>query len=67
MNPDQIHKNDWWLLPALWFYALPLHSAVTAVIPGARNVREVSENAKLLQTKIPAPFWADLKSAALIP
>ncbi len=42
------------------------HPAVASVIPGARSVAEVEENVRLVETPIPAPFWAELKERGLI-
>lgn len=49
---------------ALQFSFAP--ATVTAVIPGARNAEQATENAKSLETSIPADFWADLKKEKLI-
>jgi D-threo-aldose 1-dehydrogenase len=43
------------------------HPAVASVIPGARSVAELEENFKLLQEKIPAELWADLRKEGIIP
>ena len=42
------------------------HPAVTAVIPGPRNVEEFHANLKLLRHPIPAALWADLRDAGLL-
>jgi D-threo-aldose 1-dehydrogenase len=42
------------------------HPAVVSVIPGGQNVAQTLENARLLDEKIPAAFWADLKAQQLI-
>ena len=49
---------------ALQFSNAP--KAVHAVIPGARNAEQATENAKALETAIPADFWAELKKEKLI-
>jgi D-threo-aldose 1-dehydrogenase len=43
------------------------HPAVVSVIPGARSVAELEENARLLSHPIPAEFWAALRTRGLIP
>jgi D-threo-aldose 1-dehydrogenase len=43
------------------------HPAVATTIPGASNVSEVEDNARLLQADIPAELWAELKSEQLLP
>ena len=57
------HKVDL-RVAALQFSNAP--KAVTAVIPGARNAEQATENAKALEVSIPADFWAELKSQKLI-
>lgn len=42
------------------------HPAVAAVIPGASSVAEVEENARMIETPIPAALWAELKDAGLL-
>ena len=42
------------------------HPAVTAIIPGARSVRELHANATYFAQKIPADFWAELQQLALL-
>lgn len=42
------------------------HPAIAAVIPGARNEREVAEQQTLLRTEIPAAFWQALKDQGLL-
>jgi D-threo-aldose 1-dehydrogenase len=42
------------------------HPAVTAVIPGPRNVEEFNANLNLLRHAIPARLWADLRDAGLL-
>ncbi len=42
------------------------HPALASVIPGARSVSEVEENVQLIETPIPAAFWAELKQEKLI-
>ncbi len=49
---------------ALHFVAA--HPVVVSVIPGGQNVKETRQNAALLDEKIPAELWDDLKSQGLI-
>ena len=42
------------------------HPAIVSVIPGGQKASEVSRNAEMLQTKIPAALWRDLKSMGLL-
>ena len=42
------------------------HPAIASVIPGARSIDEVEENAQLIEHPIPAEFWAELKQDKLI-
>ena len=42
------------------------HPAVSAVLPGPRNVREMEENSELLRYPIPPALWADLRNAKLL-
>ncbi len=42
------------------------HPVVTTVIPGARDVAEVEENAALMAHPIPHAFWEDLRLAGSI-
>jgi hypothetical protein len=49
---------------ALQFAAAPW--VVSAVIPGARSARQVTENIAPMKARIPAEFWAELKSEKLI-
>jgi len=42
------------------------HPAITSVIPGARSVAEVEENARMVELAIPGVLWAELKEAGLI-
>ena len=42
------------------------HPAIASVIPGARSLAEVEENAKMVEHPIPTALWADLKEAGLI-
>jgi D-threo-aldose 1-dehydrogenase len=37
-----------------------------SVIPGARSVAEVEENARMVELAIPGELWAELKQAGLI-
>ena len=50
---------------ALQFVAA--HPAVATIIPGAASVAEVEDNARLLQEKIPAALWDELKAEKLLP
>lgn len=43
------------------------HPAVAAVIPGARSVAEVEENARLVSLAIPNGFWQELQHLKLLP
>jgi D-threo-aldose 1-dehydrogenase len=42
------------------------HPAIASVIPGARSVAEVEENARMVELAIPGELWAELKEARLI-
>jgi D-threo-aldose 1-dehydrogenase len=42
------------------------HPCVASVIPGTRSPAELAENLRMLRTPIPAEFWQDLKSRALV-
>jgi D-threo-aldose 1-dehydrogenase len=42
------------------------HPAIVSVIPGARSVAEVEENARMVELAIPGALWAELKEAGLI-
>ena len=42
------------------------HPAVCAIIPGPRSALEFNENVKLLEVKIPAGLWADLRAQGLL-
>jgi len=42
------------------------HPAVCAIIPGPRSAAEFTANLKLLELKIPAALWADLRQAQLL-
>ncbi len=42
------------------------HPAVTTIIPGSRVPQRVEENVKVLEERIPADFWAELKAENLI-
>ena len=42
------------------------HPAVAAVIPGAASVAEVEENARMIETPIPAALWPELQEAGLL-
>ncbi len=43
------------------------HPVVATVIPGARTVAEVEQNAAMMRAPIPAALWAELKSGNLLP
>ena len=53
-------------LPAAALQFPLAHPVVAAIIPGPRNVDEFATNLKLLQHKIPAALWADLKREGLL-
>ena len=42
------------------------HPAIVSVIPGARSIEEVEDNARMVEHPIPAALWADLKDRGLI-
>jgi len=42
------------------------HPAVSAVLPGPRNVEEMEENSELMRYPIPSALWADLRDAKLL-
>jgi D-threo-aldose 1-dehydrogenase len=42
------------------------HPAVSAVLPGPRNVQEMEENSDLLRYPIPTALWGDLRNAKLL-
>jgi D-threo-aldose 1-dehydrogenase len=42
------------------------HPAIASVIPGARSIAEVEENARMVELTIPDQLWAELKEAGLI-
>ena len=42
------------------------HPAVSAVLPGPRNIQEMEENSDLLHYPIPPALWADLRNAKLL-
>ena len=43
------------------------HPAVTTVIPGARDLQEVSENLALMTQDIPGALWQELRGGGFIP
>jgi D-threo-aldose 1-dehydrogenase len=43
------------------------HPVVVSVIPGTKNPARVRENVELMNDTIPAAFWAELKSAGVLP
>ncbi len=53
-------------LPAAALQFPLAHPVVSAVIPGPRNVDELRTNVALLQHKLPAALWAELKHARLL-
>jgi D-threo-aldose 1-dehydrogenase len=42
------------------------HPAVASHIPGTRNVAQMNQNIDLMNHKIPATFWSDLKNQDLL-
>jgi D-threo-aldose 1-dehydrogenase len=42
------------------------HPAVSAVLPGPRNIQEMEENSDLLRYPIPPALWAELRNAKLL-
>jgi D-threo-aldose 1-dehydrogenase len=42
------------------------HPAVAAIIPGPRAAAEFEANLPLIQQKIPAALWADLRDKGLL-
>ena len=42
------------------------HPAIVSVIPGGQRASEVRRNAEMLQTKLPAALWRDLKTQGLL-
>lgn len=53
-------------LPAAALQFVLAHPAVVSVIPGAARASEVRQNIASLDARIPAAFWADLKTQGLI-
>jgi D-threo-aldose 1-dehydrogenase len=53
------------LIEAAFHFVLG-HPAVKTVIPGANAAEQVTANVALLNSRIPASLWADLKSEGLI-
>lgn len=53
-------------LPVAALQFVLAHPAVVSVIPGAARPSEVQANVAALGVKIPAGFWADLKSQGLL-
>jgi D-threo-aldose 1-dehydrogenase len=43
-----------------------LHPAVVSLIPGGQRPEEVRSNRKILDAKIPAALWSDLKAEGLM-
>jgi D-threo-aldose 1-dehydrogenase len=54
-------------LPAAALQFPMAHPAVAAIIPGARCVAEVEQNAKLFSASIPNDFWEELRQLKLLP
>lgn len=54
-------------LPAVALQFTSAHPAITSVVVGARSAREVEALAQWCRAEIPAPLWADLRRANLIP
>lgn len=42
------------------------HPAIVSVIPGARSLAEVEENARMIEFPVPAELWGELKQTGLI-
>ncbi len=53
-------------LPAAALQFPLAHPAVAAIIPGPRNATEFTDNLDLLQRKIPAALWDDLRQEGLL-
>lgn len=53
-------------LPAAALQFPLAHPAVAAIIPGPRNAAEFTQNLGLLNHKIPAALWRDLRQAGLL-
>ena len=53
-------------LPAAALQFPLAHPAVAAIIPGPRNAEEFRQNLGLLNHKIPAALWSDLRQAGLL-
>jgi D-threo-aldose 1-dehydrogenase len=43
------------------------HPAIATAIPGAQTVKEVEENVRMVQQKIPAAVWQEMRAEKLIP
>jgi len=43
------------------------HPAVATAVPGAQSIDELEQNIAMVQQKIPAGLWSDMRSAGLIP
>ena len=54
------------LLKAAALQFILAHPAIAAVIPGAASADEVEENARMVETPIPAGLWVELKDAGLL-
>ena len=53
-------------LPAAALQFVLAHPLVTSVIPGGQTVRETKQNAAVLDERIPAAFWRELKERKLL-
>ncbi|NQW20844.1 MAG: aldo/keto reductase [Chloroflexi bacterium] len=43
------------------------HPAIATAVPGAQSITELEQNIAMVQQKIPAAVWSDMRSAGLIP
>ncbi len=43
------------------------HPAIATAVPGAQSITELEQNIAVVQQKIPAAVWSDMRSAGLIP
>ena len=53
-------------LPAAALQFVLAHPLVTSVIPGGQTVKETKQNAAVLDERIPAAFWRELKEKKLL-
>ena len=44
-----------------------VHEAVISTVPGAANIAELEDNARMMQVEIPAALWDELKGKGLLP